>query len=49
MKVQVRPIDGDGEVGELCYRGRHVMLGYLRDSERTAEAPSLSLKSMVAH
>ena len=29
--------DEKGE-GELCFRGRHVFMGYLRDEERTKQA-----------
>ena len=29
--------DKPGE-GEICYRGRHIMLGYMKDAKKTAEA-----------
>ena len=29
--------DKPGE-GEICYRGRHIMMGYMRDEKKTAEA-----------
>ncbi len=37
-----RPLSGtqskiDPETGELCYRGRHIFLGYLKDPKATAE------------
>jgi long-chain-fatty-acid--CoA ligase ACSBG len=39
MAVYVQHVpgrDAEGE-GEVCFRGRHVMMGYLFDSEKTAE------------
>ncbi|CAM9434747.1 unnamed protein product [Discosporangium mesarthrocarpum] len=37
-----RPIEGsesklDSETGELCYRGRHIFMGYMHNPEKTAE------------
>ena len=29
--------DRPGE-GEICYRGRHIMMGYMKDEKKTAEA-----------
>ena len=29
--------DKPGE-GEICYRGRHIMMGYMKDEKKTAEA-----------
>lgn len=37
LKVEHSPgRDKIGE-GELCFRGRHIMMGYLKDPDKTAE------------
>lgn len=37
IEVKVFNPDENGE-GEICFRGRHVFMGYLRDEERTKQA-----------
>ena len=39
VKVDHSPSRGDAkDNGELCYRGRHIMMGYLKDKVKTDEA-----------
>lgn len=37
IEIKIFNPDENGE-GEICFRGRHVFMGYLRDEERTKQA-----------